>query len=171
MHCVDLGESFPTSICLQNLASIQPRTSLLTFARSPRTDPTGIQQKISHFHFRRNLTPLFKRTQAPQQIRVVGSFDNSHILERKNVANVAYLPSARVRTVARFDGLWQRLTLRQGPNSDPFRPGFFSAVPTSHFRMIATLRDMCGGAIRNLSKHRPLRALNTAGRRTLQGDM
>ena len=27
MHCVDLGESFPTSIYLQNLASIQPRTS------------------------------------------------------------------------------------------------------------------------------------------------
>ena len=27
MHCVDLGESFPTSIYLHNLASIQPRTS------------------------------------------------------------------------------------------------------------------------------------------------
>ena len=26
VHCVDLGESFPTSIYLQNLASIQPRT-------------------------------------------------------------------------------------------------------------------------------------------------
>ena len=31
VHCVDLGESFPTSIYLQNLASIQPRTSLLKF--------------------------------------------------------------------------------------------------------------------------------------------
>ena len=28
MHCVDLGESFHMSIYLQNLASIQPRTSL-----------------------------------------------------------------------------------------------------------------------------------------------
>ena len=27
VHCVDLGESFPTNIYLQNLASIQPRTS------------------------------------------------------------------------------------------------------------------------------------------------
>ena len=27
VHCVDLGESFPTSIYLQNLVSIQPRTS------------------------------------------------------------------------------------------------------------------------------------------------
>ena len=27
VHCVDLGESFPTSIYLQNSASIQPRTS------------------------------------------------------------------------------------------------------------------------------------------------
>ena len=33
VHCVDLGESFPTSIYLQNLASIQPRTSLVKFAR------------------------------------------------------------------------------------------------------------------------------------------
>ena len=41
MHCVDLGESFPTSIYLQNLASIQPSTSLVMFARSPRTDPPG----------------------------------------------------------------------------------------------------------------------------------
>ena len=41
MHCVDLGESFPTSIFLLNLASIQPRTSLVKFARSPRTDPPG----------------------------------------------------------------------------------------------------------------------------------
>ena len=31
VHCVDLGESFPTSIYLQNLASIQPRTSPLKF--------------------------------------------------------------------------------------------------------------------------------------------
>ena len=42
MHCVDLGESFPTSIYLQNLASIQPRTSFVKFARSPRTDPPGV---------------------------------------------------------------------------------------------------------------------------------
>ena len=38
VHCVDLGESFPTSICLQKSISIQPRTSLVKFARSPRTD-------------------------------------------------------------------------------------------------------------------------------------
>ena len=29
VHCVDLGESFQTHIYLQNVASIQPRTSLL----------------------------------------------------------------------------------------------------------------------------------------------
>ena len=37
VHCVDPGESFPTSIYLQKLASIQPRTSPVKFARSPRT--------------------------------------------------------------------------------------------------------------------------------------
>ena len=31
--------AIPTSIHLQNLASIQPRTSLVKSARSPRTDP------------------------------------------------------------------------------------------------------------------------------------
>ena len=41
VHCVDLGESFPTSIYLQKSVSIQPRTSLVKFARSPRTDPPG----------------------------------------------------------------------------------------------------------------------------------
>ena len=34
VHCVDLGESFQTHIYLQNLASIQPRTSPLKFVRS-----------------------------------------------------------------------------------------------------------------------------------------
>ena len=32
VHCVDLDESFQTHIYLQNLASIQPRTSPLRFA-------------------------------------------------------------------------------------------------------------------------------------------
>ena len=36
VHCVDLGESFPTSIYLQNLASIQPRTSPVKFANCRR---------------------------------------------------------------------------------------------------------------------------------------
>ena len=40
-HRVDLGESFPTNIWLQKSASIQTRTSLVKFARSPCTDPPG----------------------------------------------------------------------------------------------------------------------------------
>ena len=48
VHCVDLGESFPTHIYLQNLASIQPRTSLVKFARSPRTDPPGFRGCMRH---------------------------------------------------------------------------------------------------------------------------
>ena len=34
MHCVDLAESFQTHVYLQNLASIQPRTSPLKFVGS-----------------------------------------------------------------------------------------------------------------------------------------
>ena len=38
VHCVDLGESFQTHIYLQNLASIQPRTSPAKFAGDPSAD-------------------------------------------------------------------------------------------------------------------------------------
>ena len=38
VHCVDLDESFPTSIYLQNLASIQPRTSPKKFGKTGKRD-------------------------------------------------------------------------------------------------------------------------------------
>ena len=39
VYCVDLGETFPTNIWLQSLASIQRRTSLVKFSgTSPTTD-------------------------------------------------------------------------------------------------------------------------------------
>ena len=41
MHGVDLGESFPTRVYLQILASTQPRTSPVKSARSPRSDSPG----------------------------------------------------------------------------------------------------------------------------------
>ena len=68
MHFVDLGESFPTHIFSQNLASIQLRTSPAKFAFSPRTvriiiiiiittDPRGEpgdggQEAVGRAHFR-----------------------------------------------------------------------------------------------------------------------
>ena len=39
VHCVDLGESFPTSIYLQKSASIQPRTSRISLKLSIRVGP------------------------------------------------------------------------------------------------------------------------------------
>ena len=47
MHCVDLGESFPTHIFLQTLASIQPRTRPVKFACSPRLQ---IPQVLLNMH-------------------------------------------------------------------------------------------------------------------------
>ena len=46
MHCVDLGESFQTHIYLQHLASIQPRTSPLKFARSSGAADLGLQDVL-----------------------------------------------------------------------------------------------------------------------------
>ena len=42
VNLVDLVKSFQTRFCLQNSASIQPRTSLVKFSRSPRTDTPGL---------------------------------------------------------------------------------------------------------------------------------
>ena len=47
VHCVDLGESFPTHIYLQNLASIQPRTSLLKFEGGGFSAPVILTTKRS----------------------------------------------------------------------------------------------------------------------------
>ena len=50
VHCVDLGESFQTHIHLQNLASTQPSTSPLKFARSssaPRRRPDARCRRAS----------------------------------------------------------------------------------------------------------------------------
>ena len=55
VHYVDLGESFPTSIYLQILASIQPRTSLVKFARSPRTDPRPSPDHYYYYYYYRSL--------------------------------------------------------------------------------------------------------------------
>ena len=51
VHCVDLDESFQTHIYLQNLASIQPRTSPLKFVGSrPRLAPAYIGALVSRMH-------------------------------------------------------------------------------------------------------------------------
>ena len=50
--------AIPTSIYLQNLASIRPRTSLVTFARSPRTDPPGIAAEAKQRELEENQARL-----------------------------------------------------------------------------------------------------------------
>ena len=47
VHCVDLGESFPTSIHLQNLASMQPRTSPVKFDRLSEKSEKGSISNLS----------------------------------------------------------------------------------------------------------------------------
>ena len=42
VHCVDLDESFPTSIYLQNFASIQPRRSPPKFAQASKRYPSPV---------------------------------------------------------------------------------------------------------------------------------
>ena len=46
VHCVDLDERFQTHIYLQNLASIQPRTSPVKFARSSNAAASVVDQVL-----------------------------------------------------------------------------------------------------------------------------
>ena len=65
VHCVDLGESFQTHIYLQNLASIQPRTSPLKFAGS--RDVTGPEHARSTIRPRR-----WSAVRAPRGLSLAG---------------------------------------------------------------------------------------------------
>ena len=65
MPCVDLGESFPTHIFLHNLASIQLRTSPFKFARSPRTDPPGLQHERNESNVLASVPPGVARLERP----------------------------------------------------------------------------------------------------------
>ena len=51
MHRVDLGESFQTHICLQKLASIQPRTSPVQFAAFRNTADGASNHRFQVFDF------------------------------------------------------------------------------------------------------------------------
>ena len=60
MHCVDLGESFPTRIYLQKSASIQPRTSPSKFADRylPAPCPPGQKYRSVDLRIDAHLQPL-----------------------------------------------------------------------------------------------------------------
>ena len=62
VHCVDLGESFPTSLYLQNFVSIQPRTSRVKFAAS--RDKPG--RKLERFSAGQQVRPEHLPTAAPR---------------------------------------------------------------------------------------------------------
>ena len=66
VHCVDLGESFQTHILLQNLASIQPRTSPVKFeaAPVPQLPRAGVQLDQVPHHVRRRTVPAHANPEA-----------------------------------------------------------------------------------------------------------
>ena len=68
MHCVDLGESFPTHIYLQNLASIPPRTSPLQTAAAAAPGSPARQRRrasISCHGIRQTLEGSFSAVSKP----------------------------------------------------------------------------------------------------------
>ena len=82
MHCVDLGESFTTSICLQNLASIEPRTDRLKFGGMGYGRPPCIFtfSHVYYFHF-----PLSTYTfNSPKYLDIFQRRGHAHIFSDKN---------------------------------------------------------------------------------------
>ena len=73
MHCVDLGNSFPTSIYLQKLVSIPPRTRLVKFAGSPRTDlPGGAYGHVASFKSLHDCAVAVKKVATSMRHRTAG---------------------------------------------------------------------------------------------------
>ena len=92
VHCVDFGESFPTSIYLQNLASIQPRMSLAKFARSPRAQ---IPQARHHRDVPRRLRGLGRA-------RGAGGRRSRRAVRGPHQEEVRGLGSAKLANFAKF---------------------------------------------------------------------
>ena len=91
MHCVDLGESFQTHINLQNLASIQPRTSPPEFAGGRRVQrvqggrarevrvPAGAPQRRGPRGAPRVARPLRARAYAFSNSTLEGFFRTANV--------------------------------------------------------------------------------------------
>ena len=95
MHCVDLGESFPTSIYLQKSASIQPRTSLSKF---------GGKFNSLLIRLLRHLRPAGQRSSAgncryKEKLCTIHSASPSHfgrLWSRSDVENMICVSQARL---------------------------------------------------------------------------
>ena len=123
VHCVDLGESFPTSIYLQNLASIQPRTSPVKFACSPRTDPPACW--CTHSRSTRTTRRLRQSTRTVQSKPLVHS--------EQSALRVGELRAAQVVT---FGGLATRHHLLNELNLQGSRKPF-AAIPRRSTKIIS----------------------------------
>ena len=120
MHCVDLGESFPTHIHLQNLASIQPRTSHVKFAASRARLAGGVLGNAE-------LSPPTPRTATWTQYR-------SRTVERgkKNILKVGCRAGCRVTSesctpgyengcVVRTKGVKRKNYIYDCPRQPPYK--------------------------------------------------
>ena len=92
VHCVDLGESFPTSIHLQNLASIQPRTSSPRFAEASKRYPPPVINLA--------LVTLPLRQQCLEHVRV----EYLHLLKRHNALLYEVLEAMTLARAHRTSG-------------------------------------------------------------------
>ena len=99
MHCVDLCQSFPAKIYLQILASIQPRTSLVKFARSPRTDPPG--DRVHGADCRRLQMGAGRRADPQQQDGAARAAEVRALVERFDIESYSDF-SAKVSNIRGF---------------------------------------------------------------------
>ena len=128
VHCVDLGESFPTSIYLQKSASLQPRTSLSKFGGK-------LNWIINSFFIR-----LLIHSRSGSSWTFLGSIDSQRRLER--------YPSKFDRSA-----MERKLALRKVGSSSLFRE-IASPASLQHLRIgvrcvVSSLKTTCGGGLRD----------------------
>ena len=155
VHCVDLDESFPTNIYLQKLASIQPRTRPVKFARSPCTDPPGMDRSTPTLgRSTPGLSALMSWCMMPFRHSGKKSFRHSPISLRKSTSNA-------------FSATWptckkSRSQLLLGPCTQPML-SFRVGQRANHAPRIRSSRPMFSGrrpgtvGIASRSWRRPLR--------------
>ena len=115
MYCVDLGESFQTHICLQNLDSIQARTSPVKFARSEpplarESTETHEARRLSEAAAARVKQELPKRIDTAVRQKVAAQISHlemcldSNLLDMGAIEGIDGLPFRSTEAQARMPG-------------------------------------------------------------------
>ena len=148
VHCVDLGESFQTHIYLQNLASIQPRTSPVKFARSSGAAARSIWKNATSAATAPSTANLACAVVVRAAATSSGATGSSQEKSRSEIGSLAILPDlAKLETSQTIQNVWKFLdySLTSGNHLE------FSAIPTNTVKIYPS--NQMSVDLANICKH------------------